>query len=185
MKLDRLQYIKKLTTDKYMVTKLGRMHLQDIFESKKLLNFLFPQNLLVTFNVPLRIMKENIDHILAEKAVVFGSNISVKGNPSKAMFSIGHPYRCERGQLYTLHIYGTNTNYLHGHIINHMRNVSDCSEDGQLTVIFEIYAEPVIRTEVESTMLNFGFEHHSWDGPSEIFCTEEEFRLYKMYRSKL
>ena len=156
--------------------KLGRTHLEDMFESKELLKCLFPKNLLVTFRVPLRIMKENIDQILAERAVVFGSNILAQDNPSKAMFSVGHQYRCELGQLYNLDIYGTNTKYLQDHIIGHMRNVPARSEDCQLTVIFEIFAEPLIRTEIESTMVDLGFKCHCWDGPSEMYCIEEEFR---------
>ena len=156
------------------VKRLEKNDLEEIFDSESLLPTLFPDDMLVTFWVPFRIMKENIDHILAVKGIAFGSNISKETEASRAMLSIGHPYRCDLGYCYVLDMYGTNAENVYGHMVSHFSNaVTTCTEE---CLLFEVYPEPEIRHEVEHVMLSFGFKVHKWDAESTMYYVVNNHR---------
>ena len=159
---------------KRAVKRLERNDLEEMFNSKSLRQGLFPDDILVTFWVPFRIMKENIDHILAVKGIAFGSNISKETEASRAMLSIGHPYRCDLGHCYVLDMYGTNTENVYGHMVSHVSNaLMKCTED---CLLFEVYPEPKIRHEIEHVMLSLGFKVHRWDAESTMHYVVNDHR---------
>ena len=124
--------------------------------------------MLVSFWVPLRVMNENIDQLLSEKGLFLGSNISHDDDPSKALLSIGHQFSCDLGYVNNIDIYGTNSDHLLHHLTNHLIDALARTTYKQL--LFEIFAEPELKKEIEKAMVELGFKMHNWNVGSAMYC---------------
>ncbi|CAC5368773.1 unnamed protein product [Mytilus coruscus] len=117
----KIEHNLRALTEKMDTPKYSRImcpaDMENVFQSNEACVHLFPETRIMCNLIPYRLKKSNIPLMFSDLTLIVGTNDS-----GWQLITCGTYYKCEKGHVYDLYVYG-NSCFMSEHLIIHLKNI--------------------------------------------------------------